>query len=140
MNFQFVEKTNPNDNSKYKEAQFQSKLVAVSDSLLENVNGTPFANCTIEFENAQGQVVRKGAIVYKKNLDYGMSVGETYLTTVRITGDERGPLVTVSHLTSAARATTDDFGFTEEVGKPAPRVQPEAEREMEEAFASGAAI
>lgn len=137
MNFNFVEKTNPNDNSKYKEAQFQSKLVDVSDNVLENVNGTLFVNCTIEFENAQGNTVRKGAIIYKKNLDHGMSVGNTYLTTVRITGDERGPLVSVSHLTNAARATEDDFGFTEEV---APQVQPEAEREMEEALASGEAI
>lgn len=135
MNFNFVEKVNPNDKSKYKEAQFQSKLVDVSDDMRENVNGKPFVNCTIEFENAQGNTVRKGAIIYKKNLDHGMEVGNTYLTTVRITGDERGPLVTVSHLTSAARATEDDFGFTEEVEKSAPAV-----REAEEALAAGQAI
>lgn len=135
MNFQFVKKTNPSDNSTYQEAQFQAKLVDVSDNLLENVNGTAFVNCTIEFENAQGDTVRKGAIIYKKNLDHGMSIGNIYLATVRITGDERGPLVTVSHLTSAVRATADDFGFTGEVEQSAPAI-----RENEEALAAGQAI
>lgn len=118
-NFNFKPQVNPTTGEQYFEAQFQSKLVAVNpDNVLENSNGTSYILGTIQYENAKGQPQESSAQIYLANYmdkegNTRMEVGKTYLTTVRVTpGDPRPPLVFVSHLTSAPRATEDDFGFS----------------------------
>lgn len=112
--FNFQKKVNPNDKSHYYEAQFQSRLVSASpENVLENVNGTEYILGVVEFESAKGETIQRNAMIYMSNWKQGMKEGGEYLTTVRINpNDDRGPLVFVSHLTSAPRATTDEFGFS----------------------------
>ena len=114
MNFKFEKQVNPNTSEVYYEAQFSSKLVSVNaENVLENKNGTQYILGTIEFENAKGESEQGNAMIYMNNWSYGMEVGKTYLTTVRITpGSVQPPLITLSHLTGTARPTADAFGFT----------------------------
>lgn len=97
-----------NEYTKQNEVQFQATLVSLSDTEMENKNGTPYYLATVEFENAKGINVQRSAIVYKANADNGMTPGKSYLCTA-ITGDQ-GTLIRMSHLEQAARATADDFG------------------------------
>lgn len=113
MNFQFVEKTNPNTNEVYHEAQFTAKLIGVNaENVLENSRKTKYILGSIEFENNKGNTVTSSTMIYLKNWEHGMTVGQSYLTSVRVTpGSDLPPLVITSHLTQAARATADTFGF-----------------------------
>lgn len=70
-----------------------------------------FAVVTIEFENATGQKQVASAAIAKKNLEYGVSKGETYLCRVTLTEDTKDAYISMSHLTGATRATAADFGF-----------------------------
>lgn len=114
MNFKFEKQVNPVTKEVYYEATLDSKLVSVNTEVpQENKNGTVYYNAVIEFVNAEGEKTKSRAMIYDANWKYGMNIGESYLTTVRITpGDERGPLITVSHLTGSAKATASDFGFS----------------------------
>lgn len=134
--FKFEKKVNPSTGETYHETTLDSKLISVNaDAPTENVNKTVYYNAVIEFTNAEGQPTRSRALIYKKNWDYGMTVGETYLTTVRITpGDERGPLITVSHLTGSAKASASDFGFN------LSEVKPEVKQEQPAAVADSDAF
>ncbi len=91
------------------EISFQGKLISFSSTPKANVNGTMFRNATIEFANIHGEVVQRRGIIYEKNFSYGMEAGKDYLTLARNT--ENGVLLQMSHLSSAAAATADDFGF-----------------------------
>lgn len=96
-----------NDQQQQYDVQFPAHLVSVSDQILQNVNGTEYRVGTIEFENAKGNSVRRSAMIYENNYQYGMTPGETYLATGKQT--EQGVLVTLSHLQGAARPQEDDF-------------------------------
>lgn len=100
-----------------KTANFAAKLLSISSQVLElnNDNKTPYRVATIEFTTATGELKRSTALVYEKNFQYGMPVGDTYQATVTITPGQLNPLVTVSHLAAGERATFDDFGVTAEV-------------------------
>ena len=110
MTTQFNETTNQN------EKVFQAELVSISSKVLENANGTKYRVATISLVNAKSEKIEVSAIVYEKNYidestgEARMTIGESYRATAA-PGDHRGPIVTVSHLTSAARATADLFGF-----------------------------
>lgn len=91
------------------EISFQGKLISISSTPKSNVNGTMFRNASIEFVNKHGELVKRRAIVYEKNFSYGMEVGENYLAVARTT--ENGIILQMSHLSSAASATEDDFDF-----------------------------
>lgn len=88
--------------------QITAKLISVSDTLLQNkVTGKEYTVATIEFEGKQ-----RSAIVYKANLDKGLTVGTDYLCNVTFTAERPNePIISVSPLTNAVRATAEDFSF-----------------------------
>jgi len=99
------------------EMQFISKLLSISEKVLVNVNGKNYKVATIEFVNADGELVRRSAFVYEGNYQNGMEIGTQYLTTAAKTIDANGEpsvIIHVSHLTGADRATLDDFQFEEQ--------------------------
>ena len=103
-NFQKV----TNDYTGQEELIFNADLVSISDSVLENVNGTEYRVASVRFQNPNGETVTRSAIVYEKNYQYGMSVGNSYQCTA-INGSQ-GVLIRMSHLEQAGRATKNDFG------------------------------
>ena len=102
----------PNPVTGNMEAQFQAKLLSIGTTVLQfnNVNKTEYVVGTIEFPNAEGELVSRQAICYKKVADKGMTIGNTYVATAVITPNQADPLLIVGGFTVAARATTDDFG------------------------------
>lgn len=87
--------------------QIKAKVVSLGDTFVENSNGTEFVVGSIEFE---GKV--RSAICYKANLDKGINVGTEYLCNVVFTEDRpKEPIISISPITSAVRATATDFGF-----------------------------
>lgn len=100
-----------------KTANFPAKLLSISSNTLnlKNDNQTEYRVASIEFTAADGEIKKVTAIVYEKNFQYGMTVGDTYQATVTITAGQANPLITVSHLAAGERATFDDFGVTAEV-------------------------
>ncbi len=104
----FEFKINPVTNRK--EAQFQGKLISISDDVVGTTpKGKDYYVGSVEFENANKQKIQRSCIINAANYDYGMTVGNTYLCTVSLDA-EKGALITMSHLTQAARASFDDFG------------------------------
>lgn len=94
------------------EATVMAKVVSLGTTELENKNGKTYVVGTIEFPNVHGELVQRGAICYTKNLEKGVEVGGTYLCNVVVTEDRPNePLITISSLTTATRATAEDFGF-----------------------------
>ena len=94
------------------EGQFQAKVVSLGEVSQKNVNGTEYAVGSIEFPDTHGQLVTRSAICYKKNFDKGITVGQTYLCNVTVTSDRPAePILSISSLTGAVRASADDFGF-----------------------------
>tara|TARA_R110000868_G_scaffold410506_1_gene698910 strand:+ start:923 stop:1219 length:297 start_codon:yes stop_codon:yes gene_type:complete len=89
--------------------QFTAKLLSVSGSSKANVNGNMFYNATIEFANANAELVVRQAIIYAGNFAHGMEVGNDYLTVASKT--DNGVIINVSHLTNADLASAEDFGF-----------------------------
>lgn len=95
------------------EASFGAKLLSISEKTLVNSNGKDYKVGSIEFKNINGETCRTSAFIYKGNYDYGMEIGETYLTRATA-GDKGGVLINVSHLVyGGQRATEDMFGFEE---------------------------
>tara|TARA_B110000503_G_C7007864_1_gene354378 strand:+ start:281 stop:634 length:354 start_codon:yes stop_codon:yes gene_type:complete len=91
------------------ETQFEGKLISIGGKVQENSNGKEYLVGTIQFENSKGDKVQRSAIINKKNFDYGMEIGNSYLC--RAVNGEQGVLISVSHLTQAARASVSDFAF-----------------------------
>lgn len=91
------------------ETQFQGQLISIGDQVLENSNGKKYLVGTVKFENSSGEKVQRSAIIYKKNFDFGMEVGNTFLC--RAVNGQQGVLIIASHLTSASRASVEDFEF-----------------------------
>ena len=89
--------------------QFTAKLLSVSNSSKENSNGKMFYNATIQFANANAELVVRQAIIYAGNFAYGMEIGNDYLTVASKT--DTGVIINVSHLTNADLASAEDFGF-----------------------------
>jgi len=92
--------------------------------------GKDYYPCTIEFVNANGQIVQRTAIVYGANKAYGMEAGNEYMATAQQGVNSKGePAVYVhlSHLTFVNGATEDDFDFDAEVEVGQPREKEVAE-------------
>jgi len=87
--------------------QIKATVVSLGDTLLENSNGTEYVVGSISFEGKT-----RSAICYKANLDKGIKLGTDYLCNVVFTEDRPNePIISISPLTSAVRATAADFGF-----------------------------
>jgi hypothetical protein len=95
------------------QANFNAKLISIANQSRTNSNGKEYFVATISFVDNDAVEQNVSAIIYKGNFDKGMSIGNEYRSTVTIMPDEQ-PLITVSHLTGAARATADMFGYAAE--------------------------
>jgi len=97
------------------EAQIQAELISISETEMQNVNGTKYRLCQVEFDNANSERVIRNGIIYEANYNHPQAdwkVGASYLTTVTITEGREDALIKVSHLQQAVRASaTNDFGF-----------------------------
>jgi len=113
------------------EKQFGAKLISIAtDPLTNQTTGKPYYPCTIEFVNANGQIVQRTAIVYGANKSYGMEVGNEYMATAQQGVNSKGEsavYVHLSHLTFVNGATEDDFDFDAEVEVGQPREKEVAE-------------
>lgn len=94
-----------------------SKLISLGSAEMTNTNGTKYRIATVEITTQQGEVKQVTAMVYdgnikKANETGGFVAGDVYLTTIA-PGDERGPIVTLSHLQAGERLSADDFDFSE---------------------------
>ena len=115
--FKFEEQENPNTGVIERVASFTGKLVSIAPKSQPNVLGTEFYPASVQLETANG-LQTKSCMVYKKNFDYGMEVGASYRGRITLTPDADGkisPIITLSHLSNADRATLADFGLDAEV-------------------------
>lgn len=92
-----------------------AKLLSLGSAVLTNTNGKQYQVATIELTTANAEVKQVTAIVHKGNIDRaneqgGFKVGDSYLTVIA-PGDERGPIVTLSHLQAGERLSVEDFSF-----------------------------
>ena len=93
------------------EASFAGILKSVSEQTFElnNEKKTKYRIATVELE---GKAIQ--AMMYEKNYAHGVKMGDSY--SCRATYDPKWgnnqPLITVSHLPAAQRATLADLGFS----------------------------
>ena len=95
------------------QANFNAKVISISNQTKTNKNGKEYHVATISFVDKDAVEQKCSALIYKGNFDKGMEIGNDYITTVTIMPDGQ-PLITVSHLTRAPRATVDMFGYVAE--------------------------
>jgi hypothetical protein len=100
------------------EKKIMVKLVSIASVAKSQTNAqgkvSNFYPCTVEFKTPSGELVQRSGRVFEGNLKYGMEVGTEYSATARVYVDADNASqvdIQVSHLTGAARATLDDFGF-----------------------------
>jgi len=91
--------------------EFNCELLSVSSEPKTNVNGKQYRVGTIRFEDANKKMQQVTAIIYEKNYQRGMEVGENYLATAR--PDGKDVFITCTALKYAERASTDMFGAFE---------------------------
>ena len=82
------------------EGQFKAVVISLGSTVQKNVNGTEYVVGAIKFTNASGKEVERSAICYMKNLDKGITEARP-----------NEPIISISPLTSAVRATSEDFNF-----------------------------
>jgi hypothetical protein len=108
--FDFKVEENTNTGEKMLVSAMQGELVSIAKEPINNAKGTAYYPATVSFEDAKGNVAKRGCLVYKANFDYGMSVGTTYLgKIIKVVG--KSPLLVLSHLDRASQASDDDFGI-----------------------------
>lgn len=95
------------------QANFTAKLISISNSTKTNTNGKEYRVASIKFVDANDVEQTISALMYEKNYSKGVEVNNEYLATVTIMPDNQ-PLVTVSHLQGAERATINMFGIAVE--------------------------
>lgn len=92
------------------EVTFTGKLVSpVSEARFKNKNGKEYALASVEaILGGQKKVIT--AMIYTKNLAYGVSVGNSYTCkAIFVNGTGQDPLIQMSHLATAGRASAADF-------------------------------
>lgn len=100
-----------NFNSEYNTGtvSFQGKLLSLGTTVLENKNGKPYVVGSVQFTNQHGELKTVSAICYEANVEK-MVEGETYTCNAIFTEGIANPLIVVSPIMQAERATADDFG------------------------------
>jgi len=112
----FENVVNPVTKATEKQASFTGELVSIAEKAMElnNEKKTKYFPASVNIP----EIGVRSCIIYKANFDHGMVVGGSYRGRVTIAPDANGkvnPIITLSHLTSADRATLADFGLAEEV-------------------------
>lgn len=103
------------------EYQFMGELLSVAKEPIKNVNNTEYRPCSIKFMAPNGNEVTSRALMYEKNFQHGVEVGEEYLCTATTDADaEKGKevLITVSHLQSTSE--TADISIFESITEEIP--------------------
>lgn len=101
--------------TKQREIQFSGRLISISPDVVGSTpNGKDYRIGTISFKNKSNQLVQASALIFENNFKYGMETGVEYQCRAVFTPNQASPLIIMSHLTGAARATFDDFGVTAE--------------------------
>lgn len=93
----------------------ESKLVSLSDKVLENKNNTQYRLATIAFVAKDGTIKQATAQIWEKNVEK-VQPGNEYLTEVRkVIGNNGQPVVflTLTALSTATMADVSDFDFSE---------------------------
>ena len=109
-----------NDSKGNERVAFTAKLLSVSSNELQNVNGTKYRVCNVEFTDANGRIQKASGIVYAGNYQHGMVAGKEYAATA--TNTKEGWLIAVSHLEPNADRPTNDMFVTETVATLAGKV------------------
>ena len=99
-----------NETTGLKQANFTAELVSISNQPLANKNGNSYYPCAIKFVTSNGEEVVRRAMMNAGNFAYGVEIGKSYRSTVTIQADG-SPLLSVSHLSGAESATSEDFGL-----------------------------
>lgn len=81
-------------------------LVDCSNTVKNNINGTPYYNCTVEYNGEQFS-----AVMYATVYDRGITVGSTVNFSVKVTNPETGDVILSVLGTGAKRATAGAFGI-----------------------------
>jgi len=105
---------------KVMEAGFTAKFESISDNLLQNSNGTGYRIATGSFANPNGEEITRSFQMWEKNYQKAMEAGglipgDSYLSTIQFTPTQDKPGLVMSHLSSATRATHEDFGVSNEI-------------------------
>lgn len=99
-----------NETTGLKFANFPAELVSISNEPKLNKNNKEYYPCSIKFVTANGEEVVRRAMMNAGNFAYGVEIGKSYRSTVTIQEDG-SPLLSVSHLSGAESATSEDFGL-----------------------------
>lgn len=106
-------KTKINEVTGNVDVTFSAKLLSISPDMLVNVNDKGYRPCSLEFKDKNGKTQKASGIMYEKNFEHGVEIGQNYLATAAKTS--QGVLITVSHLAgSIDRPTEDMFNFNQE--------------------------
>ena len=81
-------------------------LVSCSDAVKNNVNGTPYYNCTVEYNGDQ-----YSAVMYATVYDRGFTIGSTVNFSVKVTDPKTGDVILSVLGAGAKRATAGAFGI-----------------------------
>lgn len=109
--FDFKLEKNPNTGETMAVASMHGELVSISSKPIPNALGTSYYPATVQYMDAQDNLVKTGCLVYESNYKYGMSVGTTYLGKIIFAKGKPMPLLVLSHLDRAGNATAETFGF-----------------------------
>ncbi len=112
-------------------------LLSVSEAFAEfnNENKTKYHRATVEIEVKPGVTVKRQAIMYAKAYNKGgFKVGDSLLLTGETTPGTQEPLLVVSNLHTADRATATDFAaiFDQDAPEPAAVVETPAAGKIRE--------
>lgn len=93
-------------------AQFVATVVSLGTTTQTNVNGTNYFVGSVSFKDAKGVTQTRSAICYEANAEKGIEVGGEYIINVTATKDRPNePILSISPLTGAVRASAADFNF-----------------------------
>jgi hypothetical protein len=109
--FDFKLEKNPNTGEPMAVAPMQGELISIASKPIPNTLGTSFYPATVQYVDAQDNLVKTGCLVYESNYKYGMSIGTTYLGKIIFSKGKPLPLLVLSHLDRAGNATAETFDF-----------------------------
>lgn len=109
--FDFKLEKNPNTGEAMYVSSMHGELISIASKPIPNALGTSYYPATVQYIDAQDNLVKTGCLVYESNYKYGMSVGTTYLGKIIFAQGKPLPLLVLSHLDRAGNATAETFGF-----------------------------
>ena len=113
-NFKLKMNTNPTTGEETKSYDLGARLLSIGASSLKNSNDKNYKIVKIEFEHPTKGNIEATAQLFEKSEDYGLTVGEVYLTNMSTDGEKT--YFRMSHLVAGAGlADADLFDSIDEV-------------------------